>query len=129
MKRQFLLLALFAALMANSAIAQNRNEVINRTYEPGSYSDERGEYRWQVIERRVWIPTYQSRGILGIGGRTIPGHYEMRTDRVKIYTNDSRNGQYDDNNKKSGKKHPHGMPPGQRKKQNKDNRNDDYDEN
>lgn len=108
------MLAFSAALLANSAWAQNRDEVINRTYEPGIYNDDRGEYRWQVIERRVWIPEHQTRGVFGVGVRTIPGHYEMRTDRVRIYTNDSRNG-YDDNGKRKGK-HPHGMPPGQRKK-------------
>ena len=107
------MLVVFAALTTNPAIAQyNREEVISRTYEPGVFNDGGGEYRWQVIERRVWIPEYQSRGIFGVGSRTIPGHYEMRTDRVKIYTN-SRNGDY----KKSKGKHPHGMPPGQRKKQ------------
>ncbi len=111
------MLALFAALIASNASAQNREEVINRTYEPGIYNDERGEYRWQVIERRVWIPEYQTRGVLGVGRRIIPGHYEMRTDRVKVYINDSRNGDYDDKGKGKKGKHPHGMPPGQRKKQ------------
>ncbi|HEX8378546.1 MAG TPA: hypothetical protein VF602_12070 [Pedobacter sp.] len=117
MKKFTFMLALFAALMASNASAQNRDEVINRTYEPGVYNDERGEYRWQVIERRVWIPEYQTRGVLGVGRRTIPGHYEMRTDRVKVYTNDSRNGDYDGKGKGKKGKHPHGMPPGQRKKQ------------
>ena len=85
MKRLIYLLAVFAALTANSAMAQyNRDQVISRTYEPGVYNDDRGEYRWQVIERRVWIPEYRTRGILGVGSRTIPGHYEMRTDRVKV---------------------------------------------
>ena len=99
MKRLIYLLAVFAALTANSAMAQyNRDQVISRTYEPGVYNDDRGEYRWQVIERRVWIPEYRTRGILGVGSRTIPGHYEMRTDRVKVYTN-SRNGDYDDSGK------------------------------
>ncbi len=117
MKRLIYLLAVFAALTANSAMAQyNRDQVISRTYEPGVYNDDRGEYRWQVIERRVWIPEYRTRGILGVGSRTIPGHYEMRTDRVKVYTN-SRNGDYDDSGKGRKGNHPHGMPPGQRKKQ------------
>ena len=117
MKRLIYLLAVFAALTANSARAQyNRDQVISRTYEPGVYNDDRGEYRWQVIERRVWIPEYRTRGILGVGSRTIPGHYEMRTDRVKVYTN-SRNGDYRDSRNGRRGNHPHGMPPGQRKKQ------------
>lgn len=110
------MVAVFAALTANSAMAQyNRDQVISRTFESGVYSDERGEYRWQLIEKRVWIPEYQTRGILGIGVRTIPGHYEMRTDRVKVYTNGS--GGYNDSNNGRKGNHPHGMPPGQRKKQ------------
>ncbi|MEJ6980343.1 hypothetical protein WG906_07770 [Pedobacter sp. P351] len=117
MKRLIYMLAVFAALTANSAMAQNREQVVSRTYESGTYSDERGEYRWQLIEKRVWIPEYQTRGILGIGVRTIPGHYEMRTDRVKVYTN-GRNGDYDSKKGNKGN-HPHGMPPGQRKKQEK----------
>ena len=118
MRKMVYLLAVFAALTANSAYAQyNREEVVSRTYEPGVYSDDRGEYRWQIIEKRVWIPEYRTRGILGIGERVIPGHYEMRTDRIKIYTNGSRDGRYGDGGKGWQGKHPHGMPPGQRKKQ------------
>ena len=114
MKRILYMLVVFAALTTNPAAAQyNRDEIISRTYEPGVYTDERGEYRWQVVERRVWIPEYQTRGILGIGVRTIPAHYEMRTDRTKVYTN-SGSSEYNNKNKKQ---HPHGMPPGQRKKQ------------
>jgi hypothetical protein len=118
MKRIVYLLAVFAALAANTTIAQNREEVISRTYEPGVHSDERGEYRWQVIERRVWIPEYQTRGIFGVGVRTIPGHYEMRTDRIKVYNNDRNHYDGDRGRKGWQGKHPHGMPPGQRKKQN-----------
>jgi hypothetical protein len=68
-------------------------------------------------ERRVWIPEQRTRGIFGIGSRTIPGHYEMRTERVKVYLNGG---------KKNKKGHPHGMPPGQRKKLN-DRYDDRYD--
>lgn len=116
MKKIVYMLALSAALAANAAVAQYRDEVINRTYEPGVYTDDRGEYRWQTIERRVWIPEYQTRGILGVGVRTIPGHYEMRTDRVKVYTNSARNSDYEYGESRRNKRHPHGMPPGQRKK-------------
>ncbi len=117
MKRLIYFLAVFAALTANSAMAQyNRDQVVNRSYEPGVYNDDRGEYRWQIIERRVWIPEYRTRGILGIGTRVIPGHYEMRTDRVKVYTNSGNDGYGKSNNGRKGN-HPHGMPPGQRKKQ------------
>ena len=112
------MLALFVALIANAAIAQNRDEIVNRTYEPGVFNDDQGgEYRWQVVERRVWIPEYQTRGIFGIGSRTIPGHYEMRSERIKVYTNSSRDGHYKGKGWKG--KHPHGMPPGQRKKMQK----------
>ena len=108
------MLALFAAFMVNNSSAQRRDEIINKTYEPGVFYDDRGEYRWQVVERRVWIPEYQTRGILGVGIRTIPGHYERRVDRVRVYTGSSRN-EYSNDRGRAGK-HPHGMPPGQRKK-------------
>ena len=127
MKRIFTLLILFVALGVSTSQAQytrnnNENEKETRRYEPGVYQDERGEYRWQTIERRVWIPEYRTPGIFGIGSRIIPGHYEVRsTNRVKVYTNS----EYEDRQQgRDGKKHPHGMPPGQRKKMQK-NRNDD----
>lgn len=119
MKKSFYLLALFAALTANSAIAQNRGEVRNRYYERGSYNDDRGDYRWQVVERRVWVPGYRTQGVFGIGGRNVPGHYETRTERVRVYTNKSRSNHYYDNKGRGKSKHPHGMPPGQRKKMKK----------
>jgi hypothetical protein len=126
MKRIFTLLILFVALGVSTSQAQytrnnNENEKETRRYEPGVYQDERGEYRWQTIERRVWIPEYRTPGIFGIGSRTIPGHYEVRsTNRVKVYTNS----EYENRQQSQGeKKHPHGMPPGQRKKMQK-NRND-----
>ena len=115
------MLAFFVAIMANSATAQQREDVVSRTYEPGIYSDQGGEYRWQVVERRVWIPEYQTRGVFGVGSRTIPGHYEMRTDRVKVYTNGSRDGNYRGGDRGKGN-HPHGMPPGQRKKMDRSQR-------
>lgn len=107
------MLALIVALTANSAIAQHRGDVRNRYYERDRYNDNRGEYRWEVIERRVWVPGYRTQGVFGIGSRTVPGRYEIRTERVKVYTNNRSNKHY--YNRGKGK-HPHGMPPGQRKK-------------
>ena len=98
------------------------NERETRRYEPGVYQDERGEYRWQTTESRVWIPEYRTPGIFGIGSRIIPGHYEVRsTNRVKVY---SRSG-YDNRQEGWNGKHPHGMPPGQRKKMQKNRNYDD----
>lgn len=120
MKRIFTLLVLFVALGVSTASAQydntrERNET--RRYEPGVYQDERGEYRWQTIESRVWIPERRTSGIFGIGGSIIPGHYEVRTtNRIKVYARNDRNDQYGNNQGWKGGKHPHGMPPGQRKK-------------
>lgn len=110
MKKILIIVALFAALGTTTTQAQNRQTpTIWGANDGNVYSDDRGEYRWEMRERRVWIPEQRTRGIFGVGSRTIPGHYEMRTERVKVY----RDGQ-NNNNKKKG--HPHGMPPGQRKK-------------
>ena len=115
MKKILIIVALFAALGTMSTQAQNRQTPTVWGSNDGTvYRDDRGEYRWEMRERRVWIPEHRTRGILGVGSRTIPGHYEMRTDRVKVYNNDGKG------NKKD---HPHGMPPGQRKKM--DKRDDD----
>ena len=115
MKKILIIVALFAALGTTTTQAQNRQTPTVWGSNDGTvYRDDRGEYRWEMRERRVWIPEHRTRGILGVGSRTIPGHYEMRTDRVKVYNNDGKG------NKKS---HPHGMPPGQRKKI--DKRDDD----
>ncbi len=109
MKKILIILALFAASGTMSAQAQYRETQTVWGANDGTIQrDERGEYRWEMRERRVWIPEYRTRGILGVGGRTIPGHYEMRNERVKVYLNE--------NNNKNKKGHPHGMPPGQRKK-------------
>lgn len=117
MKKILIILALFAATGTITVQAQYRQTPTVWGANDGSIQrDERGEYRWEMRERRVWIPEQRSRGILGIGGRTIPGHYEMRSERVKVYLG----GNY---NKKNKKGHPHGMPPGQRKKM--DERYDD----
>ena len=114
MKKILIILALFAASGTMSAQAQYRQTQTVWGANDGSvYRDDRGEYRWEMRERRVWIPEQRTRGIFGIGSRTIPGHYEMRAERVKVYLN----------GKKNKKGHPHGMPPGQRKKMN--DRNDD----
>lgn len=129
MKRILILFVLFAAIGTMDSQAQYRQEPTVWGSNDGQvYSDERGEYRWEMRERRVWIPEYRTRGILGVGARTIPGHYEMRNERVKVYLRGDR-----DNNKKG---HPHGMPPGQRKKLGKyddnrgyEDRNDRYERN
>ena len=118
MKKILIILALFAASGTMSTQAQYRQTQTVWGANDGSvYRDDRGEYRWEMRERRVWIPEQRTRGIFGIGSRTIPGHYEMRTERVKVYLNGG---------KKNKKGHPHGMPPGQRKKLN-DRYDDRYD--
>jgi hypothetical protein len=99
--------------------------------------DEQGEYRYETREERVWVPERRTGGIFGVGGRTIPGHYEIQNRQVKVYRD--RNGnpinqdeRYGDKRKGWEGKHPHGMPPGQRKKanrQNTDNRDRRYDRN
>lgn len=105
MKKILLTMALFAAIGAVSA-QSNRNDNCQRYDEREVFQDHNGSYHWQVSEQRVWIPTQRVGG--SIFGRTIPGHYETRTDRQKIY--------HYDNNRYGRSKHPHGMPPGQRKK-------------
>lgn len=110
MKKILIVLALFAASGTMSAEAQYRQTpTVWGANDNTVYRDDRGEYRWEIRQRRVWIPEYRTRGVLGVGSRTIPGHYEMRNERVKVYLNGGRS-----NNGKKG--HPHGMPPGQRKK-------------
>jgi hypothetical protein len=118
MRKIILMAALFVALGATTVNAQytNRDQTERRTTEPGVYQDDRGKYQWQIVEHRVWIPERRTAGIFGIGSRIIPGHYEMRTDRVKLYRNQDRNGQYSNQRRGWEGKHPHGMPPGQRKK-------------
>lgn len=108
MKKILIILVLFAASGTMTAQAQYREiETIFGGNDGSIQRDERGEYRWEMRERRVWVPEYRTRGVLGVGSRTIPGHYEMRRERVKVYLNQG---------KKNKKGHPHGMPPGQRKK-------------
>lgn len=127
MRRILLLAVLFVALGTTTSSAQyssSRDRVERRVTEPGIYQDDRGSYQWQTVERRVWIPERRTSGVFGIGSRRIPGHYEMRTQRVKVYRNSNdRNGRYATKGKGWEGKHPHGMPPGQRKKL--ENRNDD----
>ncbi|WP_207427835.1 hypothetical protein [Pedobacter sp. SYSU D00535] len=88
-----------------------------------TYRDERGEYHYETRERRVWIPEQRVGGILGVGSRTIPGHYEMRNEQVKVYHDDRNRHDQDYRFRQQGSegKHPHGMPPGQRKKLNNGN--------
>ena len=131
MKRFLLSLAFCAALGASSVYANRipeRDRIVRRYDERNVYYDSRGEYHWQVIEREVWISERRVGTVFGT--RVIPGHYEVRTQRVKIYHNnryrDNDERYYDRNHQynKGKKPHPHGMPPGQRKKQN--DRYDDY---
>ncbi|MEJ7691850.1 hypothetical protein, partial [Daejeonella sp.] len=110
MKKILIILALFAASGTMTTQAQiSQLPTIFGSNDNTVYRDDRGEYRWEMRERRVWIPEYRTRGVLGVGSRTIPGHYEMRNERVKVYLNGGDGG-------KNKKGHPHGMPPGQRKK-------------
>lgn len=88
----------------------------------GTYRDDQGDYRYETREERVWVPEQRTGGIFGVGGRTIPGHYETRNTQVKVYQDQNgnpigQNGQYGERRKGWEGKHPHGMPPGQRKKQ------------
>lgn len=92
--------------------------------------DAQGEYEYQTREERVWVPEQRTGGIFGVGGRTIPGHYETRTRQVKVYRDRNGNpvnqdGQYGQGRRGWEGRHPHGMPPGQRKKAQRNNR--DYD--
>lgn len=116
MRKFLLILAFFAALEAGTVQAKeypDRDRIIRRYDENRVYRDDRGEYHWQVVVREVWIPEQRVGGIFG--SRRIPGHYEQRQQRVKIYHYSNR---YNNNDRYSGKRqHPHGMPPGQRKKQ------------
>jgi hypothetical protein len=94
---------------------------IDASAQSGTYRDEQGEYRYETREERVWIPEQRTGGIFGVGGRTIPGHYETRTNQVKVYYDQNgnpinRDRQYGEGRKGWEGKHPHGMPPGQRKK-------------
>lgn len=115
MKKVIILVALFAALGMTNSQAQYRQEQTawgssdRRSNDRNVNRDDRGEYRYEMRERRVWIPEYRTGGIFGVGARRVPGHYEMRNERVKVYAR--QNIQYK-------KQHPHGMPPGQRKKSN-----------
>lgn len=118
-----ILLTLFVALGAatmNKATAQRVNLpgifTGNRGYEEGKvYEDERGTYHYETRERRVWVPEQRTRGIFGT--RIEPGHYETIREQVKIYHNRNNDYGYDNGRYNRNRKgHPHGMPPGQRKK-------------
>lgn len=96
MKKLFTLAVLLVALGTTSVSAQTWRDD-DRRYEDSryddrryadnrTYRDNRGEYHWKVVERRVWIPERRVRGLFGT--RVIPGHYEMRQERVKVYHRD-----------------------------------------
>ncbi|MBC8053720.1 MAG: hypothetical protein H7Y13_11710 [Sphingobacteriaceae bacterium] len=99
--------------------------------------DAQGDYHYETRDERVWVPEQRTGGIFGVGGRTIPGHYETRSTQVKVYHDKNgnpinQNGQYGDKSKGWEGKHPHGMPPGQRKKiegNRSNDRNRGYDRN
>lgn len=109
---------LFAALGIYEANAQLQVyiEPVKYANNVNNYDD---NYHYETRERRVWIPEQRVPGLFGIGTRTIPGHYEIRTERIKVYDN-----QYNKSSKGWEGKHPHGMPPGQRKKMDKYNNRD-----
>ena len=95
-----------------------------------TYRDSQGEYQYETRQERVWVPEQRTGGVFGVGGRTIPGHYETRSTQVKVYRDQNGNGVNQDGlygEKRKGweGKHPHGMPPGQRKKA--QGKNDNYD--
>lgn len=126
MKKLIILVILFAALGTTESQAQYRQgQTVWGQNDQNVYRDDRGEYHYEMRERRVWIPEYRTAGIFGIGSRRVPGHYEMRNERIRVYS-----GQ----NNRNRKQHPHGMPPGQRKKYNtkddqryeRDRYDDDY---
>lgn len=146
MNKKAIMLSLFVTLGAatiDNASAQQVNlpEILrgNRVDESKVYQDDRGTYHYETRERRVWVPEQRTRGVFGT--RTEPGHYETIREQVKIYHNRNNDRNYDRNdrnnrdndygdsegykNKKGKKGHPHGMPPGQRKKQGDRDRDDD----
>lgn len=133
------MLALFVAIGAAAADTTRAQQVnipeifrgaTRGGYEEGKvYQDERGSYHYETRERRVWVPEQRTRGIFGT--RVEPGHYETIREQVKIYHNRNNNRYGDDdryNNKRSKKGHPHGMPPGQRKKLGNRDYDDRYDD-
>ncbi|WP_207422349.1 hypothetical protein [Desertivirga brevis] len=89
--------------------------IVGANAQEGVYRDQQGEYHYETRKQQVWIPEQRVGGIFGVGGRTIPGHYETRSQQVKVY-NRYPGGHYSDGQKGWSGKHPHGMPPGQRKK-------------
>lgn len=97
----------------------DRDRIIRRYDERAIYRDARGEYHWQVIERELWFPEQRIRTVWG--SRVIPGHYEVRHQRIKVYHRSGRYNNYRYNDRtyqyKGKNGHPNGMPPGQWKKQ------------
>ncbi len=83
MKKLLTLAVFFTVLGATSVSAQTWRDDDRRYADNQSYRDDRGDYHWQVVERRVWIPERRVRGLFG--SRVIPGHYEIRKERVKVY--------------------------------------------
>lgn len=84
MKKLLTLAVFLSVLGATSVSGQTWRDDDDRRYADNrTYRDDRGDYHWQVVERRVWIPERRVRGLFGT--RVIPGHYEIRNERVKVY--------------------------------------------
>ncbi|HEY0897143.1 MAG TPA: hypothetical protein VGE15_11375, partial [Sphingobacteriaceae bacterium] len=83
MKKLLTLAVFFTVLGATSVSGQTWRDDDRRYADNTTYRDDRGDYHWKVVERRVWIPERRVRGLFG--SRVIPGHYEIRRDRVKVY--------------------------------------------
>jgi len=115
MKPILLTIALCAALGAASA--QNYPYNNDRRYDDRGNCNDNGSQDWRVVEQRVWVPAQRVSN--GIFTRTIPGHYEIRRDRVRVYRNDN-----DDRYYNKSYKHKKGMPYGQWKKQRRDDDRD-----
>jgi len=116
MQRTIFILVFILCLGTITASAQNREDRVVRRYDGKEiYQDSQGDIHWQTIEHKVWVTEYRTGGVFGIGSRTVPAHYEIRTERVKIY-HDRNYGNNNYDKKGWEGKHPHGMPPGQRKK-------------
>ena len=115
-----LILTLFVASMGIvAAEAQQRD---------GTYQDQNGDYHYETRERQVWVPEQKVGGVFGIGSKTIPGHYETRQEQVKVYNDDYGSEVNQGGTKGWQGRHPHGMPPGQRKKM-QGNRDGSWDRN
>lgn len=107
MRRIMLMVPLFVALGATAkSETYTSRSTEKRIDAQGAYHNGHDDYYWETVERRVWVPSSRTR--FGIDIRIIPGHYEVRREKVKVYRPRHDDYYYS--------KHPHGMPPGQYKK-------------